>query len=98
MAPGSLRLRHVGMSAHTRNMLSNELTAPRTPEEFQRRIEAIERLDASGAPITDLVDAIRGLNRGTRFGLPHVPPGSKFYRASLHHSVHREKALIHSGC
>jgi hypothetical protein len=57
--------------------------APQTIEDFHERIEALEKLDASGAPIEDLLEAIRDLTRGTRIGLPNLLRGQKIFRAVL---------------
>jgi len=62
--------------------MNSKIMAPRTVEEFRSRIDAIERLDKSGASIAELSEAIRGLNRGMRVGMPQLHSGLKIYRAA----------------
>ncbi len=61
--------------------MNSKIAAPSTIEEFRSRIDAIERLDKSGAAIAKLSEAIRDLNRGMRVGMPQLHSGLKIYRA-----------------
>jgi hypothetical protein len=74
--------------------MNSKIAAPSTIEEFRSRIDAIERLDKSGAAIAKLSEAIRDLNRGMRVGMPQLHSGLKIYRAAKMNEKTCDRARI----